>query len=251
MSTYTISEVADRSGFTASALRYYEGIGLVTATTRTEAGYRIYDDEMLAQLAFISRAKQLGCSLDEIADLVSIRDGQRCGRVQRRFHALVTDKIRDAKRQITALVALTTQLQVAASQLSSEPVDGPCSDGCACATDTSTTASTAAPVPVRTKPGGPPIACTMEPAATPDRVRNWQIILDQARSRSTATDGSLRIELDAAVDLGDLLRLVVAEQHCCAFFSFAITVDQRGVALQVEVPPGGEEIRASLFGQPG
>jgi len=250
MSTYTISEVADRSGFTASALRYYEGIGLVTRTRRTEAGYRVYDDEMIAQLAFIARAKQLGCSLDEITDLVSIRDGQRCGRVQRRFHALVTDKIRDAKSQITELAALSTQLQVAAAQLSGEPVDGPCSDGCACVTDTSTTASTATPVPLGKEPGDPPIACTLEPAAMPDRMTNWQIIMDHARARSTASDGSLRIELDDAVDLGELARLVAAEQHCCAFFSFAITVDHRGMALQVEVPPGGEDIRASLFGQP-
>jgi hypothetical protein len=60
----------------------------------------------------------------------------------------------------------------------------------------------------------------------------------------------LRVELDDALDLGELTRLVAAEQHCCAFFSFAITVDHRGIALQVGVPAGAEEIVASLFGQP-
>ena len=50
--TYTIGEIAGRSGFTASALRYYEGIGLLEPATRTEAGYRLYDDQALSRLAF-------------------------------------------------------------------------------------------------------------------------------------------------------------------------------------------------------
>jgi DNA-binding transcriptional MerR regulator len=130
--TYTIGETAERSGFSASALRYYEGIGLVEPSTRTEAGYRLYDDDTLARLAFISRAKQLGCSLDEIADLVEVWDGERCGPVQRRFHDLVTDRLADAERQIAELTALTDQLRQAAARLAGPPVDGPCSERCAC-----------------------------------------------------------------------------------------------------------------------
>jgi DNA-binding transcriptional MerR regulator len=103
MSTYTISQAADRSGFSASALRFYEGIGLVEPATRTDAGYRIYDDRSLARLAFIARAKHLGCSLEEITDLVAIWDGDRCGPVQRRFHELVSAKLLEAERQIAEL----------------------------------------------------------------------------------------------------------------------------------------------------
>jgi DNA-binding transcriptional MerR regulator len=124
--------VADRSGFSASALRFYEGIGLVEPTTRTDAGYRIYDDRSLARLAFIARAKQLGCSLDEITDLVAIWDGDRCGPVQRRFHDLVSAKLIEAQRQIAELTALTDQLHAAAAQLSGPAIDGPCDDSCAC-----------------------------------------------------------------------------------------------------------------------
>jgi MerR family copper efflux transcriptional regulator len=132
VSTYTIGETAERSGFSASALRYYEGIGLVEPSTRTEAGYRLYDDDTLARLAFISRAKQLGCSLVEITDLVGIWDGERCGPVQRRFHDLVTEKLADAQRQIAELTALTDQLHQAAAQLAGPAIDGPCSEGYAC-----------------------------------------------------------------------------------------------------------------------
>ena len=133
MGTYTISEAAGRSGFSASALRYYEGIGLVVRATRTGAGYRLYDDDTLACLAFISRAKQLGCTLEEITDLIGIWDGERCGPVQGRFHDLITEKLTAAEQQIAELIALTDQLRHAASLLAGPAVDGPCSAACACA----------------------------------------------------------------------------------------------------------------------
>jgi DNA-binding transcriptional MerR regulator len=133
-STYTIGQVAERSGFSASALRYYEGIGLVTPSSRTGSGYRVYDDTSLARLAFIARAKQLGCTLDEIIDLVGVWDGERCGPVQRRFHDLVTDKLADTERQIAELTVLRDELQHAAGQLDAPPIDGPCSAECACLT---------------------------------------------------------------------------------------------------------------------
>jgi DNA-binding transcriptional MerR regulator len=75
-------------------LRYYEDLGLVAPSARTKAGYRVYDDQALTRLAFIARAKQLGCSLDEVTDLLRIWDGEQCGPVQRRFHELVTEKSR-------------------------------------------------------------------------------------------------------------------------------------------------------------
>jgi DNA-binding transcriptional MerR regulator len=177
VSTYTIGEVAGRSGFTASALRYYDGIGLVTPTNRTGAGYRVYDDHTLARLAFIARAKQLGCSLEEITDLVDIWGSDRCGPVQRRFHELVTTKIAVAQTQIADLAAFTSQLQAAAAQLSGQPVDGPCGDGCACLAGQATPSA--------------PIACTLAPGAMPDRLAEWRALLDHAESRAATADGGV------------------------------------------------------------
>jgi DNA-binding transcriptional MerR regulator len=130
--TYTIGEAARRSGFSASALRYYEGIGLVEPATRTVAGYRVYDERTFDRLAFIARAKQLGCSLEEIIDLVGVWDGERCGPVQRRFHDLVTEKLAATQRQIAELTALADQLRHAAAQLVGPASDGPCDERCAC-----------------------------------------------------------------------------------------------------------------------
>ncbi len=131
MTTYTIGETAQRSGFTASTLRYYEGIGLLEPT-RTDSGYRLYDDDALSRLAFVARAKDLGCSLDEITDLVSIWDGENCGPVQRRFHELVTAKIAEAERQIDELAAFAGQLRQAAALLAGPALDGPCDERCVC-----------------------------------------------------------------------------------------------------------------------
>jgi DNA-binding transcriptional MerR regulator len=248
VTTYTIGEIASRSGFSASALRYYEGIGLVSPAARTDAGYRLYDDQALARLAFIDRAKRLGCSLEEITDLVGIWDGERCGTVQRRFHELVTTKVAEARRHVAELAAFTAQLQAAAAHLSGEPVDGPCGAGCACLTATPQRAN-----PVRVSlatPGDPPIVCTLDAGSMSARLAQWQSILARATARTTTPEGALRVAFDDDIDLGELAGLVAAEQHCCAFFSFAITVDGRGVALEVRAPEGASEIVFSLFGQP-
>ena len=133
MTGYSIGEVAERTGFTASALRYYEGIGLVAPTGRTGGGYRIYDDQAVARLAFIARAKELGCTLDEITELADVWEGERCGPVQRRLHQLVTEKLAATERRIGELTAFTSQLRAAGAQLSQPASDGPCDDECACA----------------------------------------------------------------------------------------------------------------------
>src|SRR5436190_18350604 len=117
MTRYSIGEVAKRTGFTTSALRYYEGIGLVAPSGRTEGGYRTYDEQAVARLAFIARAKELGCTLDEITGLAEVWDGERCGPVQRRLHQLVTAKVAAAERRIGELTAFTSQLRAAGTQL--------------------------------------------------------------------------------------------------------------------------------------
>jgi MerR family transcriptional regulator, redox-sensitive transcriptional activator SoxR len=61
----TIGEVAQRSGFPASALRFYEREGLV-ATTRTSGGQRRYERSVLRRLAFVRAARTIGIGLDEV-----------------------------------------------------------------------------------------------------------------------------------------------------------------------------------------
>ncbi len=65
VTTYTIGEMAQRSGFSASALRCYEDVGLVAPATRTAAGYRLFEDDSLARLTFIARAKRCAARWEE------------------------------------------------------------------------------------------------------------------------------------------------------------------------------------------
>jgi MerR family redox-sensitive transcriptional activator SoxR len=66
----TITEVARRSGFPSSALRFYEKQGLIAAS-RTGGGQRRYERSVLRRLAFVRAARNVGLSLDEIAAALS------------------------------------------------------------------------------------------------------------------------------------------------------------------------------------
>jgi MerR family transcriptional regulator, copper efflux regulator len=246
MDTLTIGQLAERTGFTPAALRFYDDRGLVTPSSRSGGGYRLYSDDALDRLAFIARAKQLGCSLDEIADLLAICDDEQCAPVQARFHELVTDKIRATQTQIAELLAFSSQLQAAAGRLATAPVDEPCSVACACLSPDDDQ-----PVPVEfgtTTSGAVPIACTLQPGQMPDRIADWQRLLDAATTRSRTPDGRIRVEFGAGLDVAELASVVQAEQQCCAFFAFALTIDERGTALEVGAPAEGLDIVASMFG---
>jgi MerR family redox-sensitive transcriptional activator SoxR len=72
----TVGEVADRSGFAPSALRFYEREGLVHAR-RTSGNQRRYERNVLRRLAFIRAARNVGLSLDEVAAaLATLPDGR-------------------------------------------------------------------------------------------------------------------------------------------------------------------------------
>lgn len=72
----TVGEVAHRSGFAASALRYYERLGLLSAA-RTSGGQRRYERNVLRRLAFIRAARNVGLSLDEVAAALGQLPGAR------------------------------------------------------------------------------------------------------------------------------------------------------------------------------
>lgn len=72
----TVGEVASRSGFAPSALRFYEREGLIRAE-RTTGGQRRYERSVLRRLAFVRAARNVGLSLDEVADaLATLPDGR-------------------------------------------------------------------------------------------------------------------------------------------------------------------------------
>lgn len=232
---YRIAEVASLAGVSAATLRYYEQIGLLPAPSRTSSGYRMYDDSAVDRLAFISRAKQLGCSLEEIADLTLAWDGGECGPIQDRLRGLVASKLEEATAEISSLGTLRNELRAAAEALERHRPIGACDDSCGCLPNI-VAESTISPVAFGRKPQQEvPVACTLSSDDVKQRVAGWHRVLDDTTAR-TPLDGGVHLAFAATIDVQELTRLVVAEQDCCRFFDFAITVDGRGVGLDIRGP---------------
>ena len=72
---YTIEQVATRTGFTKRTLRYYEELGLLLPTGRTEGNYRRYSEGDIERLEYIKKLRDLlGFSLTDIGKLLEVRD---------------------------------------------------------------------------------------------------------------------------------------------------------------------------------
>jgi MerR family transcriptional regulator, copper efflux regulator len=248
-----IKEVADASGFTAAALRYYEQIGLLPAVTRTTAGYRLYDRRTLDRLAFVGRAKQLGCTLDEITCLTVAWDGGRCGPIQDQLRELVARKNAAAQHQLAELMTFISELQHAAGALERHRPDGPCDAECGCVIDSSDNngrVDVTRAVGLTNKPADvdePAIECTLSAGSMRGRVADWQALLAHAEQREPIDDG-VRVVFTSSVPTDELIRLVADEQNCCQFFRFSITVDTRGLALEVRAPEDAQPLVESVFG---
>ena len=79
-----ISELAEQTGLTAHTIRFYEKHGLISASERSEAGYRYYNDADVRRAEFVRSARNIGFSLDDIGQLLSIRldkDSHSCQEV--------------------------------------------------------------------------------------------------------------------------------------------------------------------------
>ncbi|MCW2785694.1 MAG: MerR family transcriptional regulator [Marmoricola sp.] len=99
----SVSEVARRSGFAASALRYYEDQGLITAG-RSSSGRRRYERGVLRRLAFVRAAGNIGLSLQEIRDELATLPASRTPtkadwqRISRHWRTRIDDQIAALER---------------------------------------------------------------------------------------------------------------------------------------------------------
>jgi len=114
MTFLTIGQVADRAGVGIDTVRFYEREGLLPKPARTPSGYRQFDERVIARLQFIHRAKELGFTLNEIKELLSLRvdPDTSCDDVKARAERKITDideKIRTLQRMKHALVGLTRE----------------------------------------------------------------------------------------------------------------------------------------------
>lgn len=111
MQSMRTGEVAKRAGVNVETLRFYERRGILPEPPRRESGYREYPPETVDLIRFVKRAQELGFSLEEIRELLELRDGPRraTGKVARLVKSKIAEiehKIRDLESMRGALSGL-------------------------------------------------------------------------------------------------------------------------------------------------
>ncbi len=112
MESLSIGQVARRAGVGVETVRFYERQGLLEKLPRKESGYRQYPPEAVSRLHFIKKAKEVGFSLKEIKELLSLRldSAATCQDVRSRAEAKILDieqKLQALTRMKQALTDLT------------------------------------------------------------------------------------------------------------------------------------------------
>jgi len=112
----TIGHVAKLSGVGVETIRFYEREGLLNKPKRKESGYRLFEAEVVSRIKFIKRAKQLGFSLREIRELLSLRVDSRVSatEVKKRVDSKIEQidrRIYDLKKVRNALAQLSRSVR--------------------------------------------------------------------------------------------------------------------------------------------
>lgn len=106
----TIGQLARAAQVSTSMLRFYEREGLLAATARTAAGYRLYAPEAVRTLRFIHRAQRLGFSLTDIRELLAAR--ARGGADGKSLVGIAERRFLDIERRFTELLVLRHELEL-------------------------------------------------------------------------------------------------------------------------------------------
>jgi MerR family copper efflux transcriptional regulator len=120
----TIGQLAEQAGVGVETLRFYERKKLIPEPPRRRSGYREYPPEAVSRIRFIRGAKELGFSLKEIDELLTLRaesEGQ-CAEVLARAQG----KIADISQRIASLERMKRALEQLASTCSERATSGDC-----------------------------------------------------------------------------------------------------------------------------
>lgn len=116
MESLTTSAVARRADVNVDTVRYYESRGLLPEPPRTSAGYRKYGPEHVAHIRFIKRAQDLGFTLEEIRELLSLRVTPGAGSEVRAKTLEKAEEIQGKIRDLERIRQKLLELSVACDQ---------------------------------------------------------------------------------------------------------------------------------------
>jgi len=127
-----IVEVAEQLGVAPSTVRYYERIGLVPSPPRTPSGYRTYDDEATARLLLVTRAKRIGLTLEQIAEVLPIWNGVNCAATHDEITRLIEVKKAEVQERMQELHRFAEQLDEVRVALEEAPPPAACLPDLSC-----------------------------------------------------------------------------------------------------------------------
>jgi MerR family mercuric resistance operon transcriptional regulator len=118
--SYTISGLAKEAGIGIETIRYYQRSGLIATPSRPTSGYRRYSQDAVEELRFIMRAKELGFTLAEIRELLTLDSNDIESRklLARAKLDLIQQKIADLKTMASSLEVVVHSCQSSADTCS-------------------------------------------------------------------------------------------------------------------------------------
>jgi DNA-binding transcriptional MerR regulator len=127
-----ISELAEQAGVPTTTVRFYERIGLLESPPRTHSGYRDYDENSATRLRFVHRARRIGLSCEQIAELLPVWGGADCSAAHDRVLRLLDEKQAEITRRIDELEEFSRQLRDAQATLLATPPPESCRTDLSC-----------------------------------------------------------------------------------------------------------------------
>jgi MerR family mercuric resistance operon transcriptional regulator len=104
-----IGALSDRTGCNIETIRYYERIGLMPRTARSDGGHRLYGEDHVKRMGFIRRSRKLGFTLEQIRTLLDLVDGRRytCTQVKR----ITIEHLEEIRRKMVDLTRIEQALK--------------------------------------------------------------------------------------------------------------------------------------------
>ncbi len=124
MGTFTAGQLAQKTSVNVETIRFYERRKLLLKPKKSKSGYRQYSESDVVRILFIKRAKELGFTLSEISELLSLKLDSKttCGDVKKLSEnklADVEERIRDLqriKKKLEELITLCEQENASTSE---------------------------------------------------------------------------------------------------------------------------------------
>lgn len=120
--TYKVGELAKATGKTVRALHLYEERGLLEPVERSRGGYRLYGNDAVTRVNWITKMQDMGCSLSDLQAIVAQWDSQRSApAVMARVETTLREKLVETRAHIARMEALAAELEASLEYLQTCP----------------------------------------------------------------------------------------------------------------------------------